>query len=81
MRIELEHLHVPANGDTEIHVSQTTYVIYLRQYRDWMTGLRFPAGAGIISLRKTNQTVPGDHPASYQIGNGEFFLGDKAAGT
>jgi len=45
-----------------------------------MIGVRFPAGAGNFSLPHHVQTGSGTHPASYPMGTGGSFPGDKAAG-
>jgi hypothetical protein len=45
---------------------------------DRMIGVRFPAGAGNFSLRHRVQTGYGTHPASYSMGTGGSFPGDKA---
>jgi len=47
----------------------------------WMIGFRFPAGAGNFSLRHHVQTGSGASPASYPMGTGASFPGDKAAGA
>jgi hypothetical protein len=47
----------------------------------WTTGVRFPAGARDFSLLHRVQTGSGAHPASYTIGTGGSFPGDKAAGA
>jgi hypothetical protein len=44
------------------------------------SGLRFPAGAGNLSLLHRVQNGSGAHPASYPIGTGIYFPGGKAAG-
>jgi hypothetical protein len=41
--------------------------------------LRFPAGAGNLSLQHRVQNGSGAHPASYPMGTRGFFLGGKAA--
>jgi hypothetical protein len=46
----------------------------------WTTGVRFPEGAGILSLRHRVQTGSGAHPASCQMANGGNFPGCKTAG-
>jgi hypothetical protein len=55
------------------------------QYSDWATGwttgVRFPAGARIFSLRYHVQTGSGIHLASFEMSIGGSFPGDKAAGT
>jgi hypothetical protein len=43
---------------------------------DWMIGVRFPAGAGNVSLRHV-QTGSGTHPASYPMVPGSLSLGVK----
>jgi hypothetical protein len=43
--------------------------------------VRFPAGAGNISLHHRVQTGSGDHPASYPMGTKGSLLGGKAAGA
>jgi hypothetical protein len=48
---------------------------------DQMIGIRFPARAGSFSLRHRIQTGSGAHPASYPVGTGGSFPGDKAAGA
>jgi hypothetical protein len=48
---------------------------------DRMIGVRFPAVAGKFSLRHRVQTGSGTHPASYPMGTGGSFPGDKAAGA
>jgi hypothetical protein len=45
-----------------------------------MIGVRIPAGAGNFSPRHRVQVGSGAHPASYIMGTGSSFLGDKAAG-
>jgi hypothetical protein len=45
-----------------------------------MTGVRFPVGAGIISLRHRVQTGSEAHPASYPVGIGVFSPGIKRSG-
>jgi hypothetical protein len=40
-----------------------------------------PAGAGNFSLRHRVQNASGAHPASYPMGTGGSFSGDKAAGA
>jgi hypothetical protein len=47
---------------------------------DRMIGVRFPAGAGNLSLRNHVQTGSGAHPTSYPMGTGGFFLGNQVAG-
>jgi hypothetical protein len=43
--------------------------------------VRFPAGAGSFSLHHRVQNGSGAHPASYQMGTGDSFPRDKAAGA
>jgi hypothetical protein len=43
--------------------------------------VRFQAGAGNFSLHHRVQNGSGAHPASYPMGTGGSFLGDKAAGA
>jgi hypothetical protein len=43
--------------------------------------VRFPAGSGNFSLYYLVQNGSGAHPASYPMGTGDFFPGDKAAGA
>jgi hypothetical protein len=43
--------------------------------------VRFPAGAGNISLHHRVQNGSGAHPASYPMGTGGSFPGSKAAGA
>jgi hypothetical protein len=47
---------------------------------DWVSRVRFPAGAGNFSLHRV-QTGSEAHPASYLVGNKGSFPGGKAAGT
>jgi hypothetical protein len=47
----------------------------------WTSGVPFPAEAKYFSLLHSLQTGSGTHPASYPMGTGVFFLGDKAAET
>jgi len=47
----------------------------------WAIGVRFPAGAGNISLRHRVQTGSEAYPASYQISTGGSFPEVKAAGA
>jgi hypothetical protein len=47
---------------------------------DHMIGVRIPTRAG-NSLRHCVQTGSGAHPASYPVGIGGFFPGDKVAGA
>jgi len=47
----------------------------IRQYSDWMTGVRLPVGAGSFSLYYHVRTNSGAHPASHPMGAGCFFLG------
>jgi hypothetical protein len=67
---------------------------YLVKHRDnllylfWGYGLderssrvRFPAGAGNLSLHHRVQNGSGTHPASYPMGTRGSFLGGKAAGA
>jgi hypothetical protein len=42
---------------------------------------RFPAGAGNFSLHHRVQNGFGTHPASYPMGTGGSFCGDKATGA
>jgi hypothetical protein len=55
---------------------------YLTQYNDrlqtWRAGIQFPAGARDFPLFHSIQT--GFHPASYPMGIGGSFPGDKTAG-
>jgi len=55
------------------------------QYNDWATGwttrVRFPAGAGILSLRHLVQTGSEAHPASCAMGSWGLSPQGKAAGT
>jgi hypothetical protein len=46
---------------------------------DRMIGVRFPVGAGNLSLRHRVQTGSGTHPASYPVGTGCSFPSGKAA--
>jgi hypothetical protein len=46
---------------------------------DRSSRVRFPAGAGNFSLHRV-QNGSGAHPASYLMGTGDCFPGDKAAG-
>jgi len=50
---------------------------------DWMSWLQFPAGAmiGHFPLCHRVQTGSGVHPASYEMGIGGCYPGDKAAGA
>jgi hypothetical protein len=43
--------------------------------------VRFPAGAGNVSLHHRVQNGSGAHPASYPVGTGGSFPGGKAAGA
>jgi hypothetical protein len=43
------------------------------QATGWRTGVRFPTGVGIFSLRHRIQTRSGTHPASYPMGTGGLF--------
>jgi hypothetical protein len=43
--------------------------------------VRFPAGAGNFSLYHRIRNGSGAHPASYAMGTGGSFPGDKAAGA
>jgi hypothetical protein len=52
----------------------------LSQYSDKATGLPFPAGAGIFSLRYHVQTGSGADPSSYPLGSGACSLGIKRQG-
>jgi len=55
---------------------------WLIQYSDWAmgwtTGIQFPTGAEIISLRHRSQTGSAVHPASYPTGTGGSFRRNKA---
>jgi hypothetical protein len=44
-----------------------------------MIGVQSLAGAGNFSLQHCVQTSIGAHPASYPMGTGDCFPGDKAA--
>jgi len=44
-----------------------------------MTGIRFPAGAGILSVRHRVHIGPGAHTSSYPVGTGSSFSGGNAA--
>jgi hypothetical protein len=52
------------------------YTLYYRGSR-----VRFPAGAGNLSLHHRVQNGSGAHPASYSMGTRGFFPGGKAGGT
>jgi ankyrin repeat protein len=43
--------------------------------------VRFPAGAGELPLYHRVQNGSGAHPASYTVGTGGSFTGDKATGA
>jgi hypothetical protein len=47
---------------------------------NWGSRFQFPAGVGNFSLHHRVQTCSGAHPASYLMGTGGSFTGDKAAG-
>jgi hypothetical protein len=47
----------------------------------WTTGVRIPAGAGILSLRYRVHAGPGAHPISYPMGTGAPFAGLRATGS
>jgi hypothetical protein len=47
----------------------------------WTTGVLFSAAARDLFLLHRDQTASGAHPASYQVGSGELFTGDKTAGA
>jgi hypothetical protein len=68
--------------------------IIIRQSRDSSVGIalgyglndrgsriRFPAGAGNLSLHHRVQNGSGAHPASYPVGTRGSFPGSKAAGA
>jgi hypothetical protein len=44
---------------------------------DWGSRVRFPAEAGNFSLYHRVQNGFGTHPASYSVGTGGSFPGDK----
>jgi len=47
---------------------------------DLTAGVRFPAGAGYLSLRHPFQTGSGSHPATYAVStSGSFPMGTAAA--
>jgi hypothetical protein len=48
---------------------------------DLMIGVQFPGGAGNFSLRHHFQTGSDAYLASYPMGTGGYFPGDKAAGV
>jgi hypothetical protein len=48
---------------------------------DWDSRIRFPAGAGNVSLHHLVQNGSGAHPASYPLDNRGSFCGGKAAGV
>jgi hypothetical protein len=48
---------------------------------DRASRIRFPAGAGNFSLHHRIQNGSGVHPASYTMGTGGSFFGNKAAGA
>jgi hypothetical protein len=48
---------------------------------DWGSSVRFPAGAGNLSLHYRVQNGSGAHPASYPMGTRGSFPGCKAGGT
>jgi hypothetical protein len=50
----------------------------LKWVQIWTGGLQFPAGARFFFLHSF-QTGFGAHPASYSMGRGGSFTGDKAA--
>jgi hypothetical protein len=61
---------------------------YLSRYSDWLRAgqsgfgrFRLPAGARNFSFHHRVQTDTGTHPASYPVGTGASFSGDKAAGA
>jgi hypothetical protein len=47
----------------------------------WTTGVRFPAGERIFSLRHRIQTGSGTDLVSYPMDTGGSFPGDKGAGA
>jgi hypothetical protein len=51
----------------------------LRAGRPWL--VQFPSGEGNFSLHHFLQTGSGAHPASYPMGTGSSFPGDKVAGA
>jgi hypothetical protein len=53
----------------------------LRRATGWTTGVRLPARARDVLLPRSFQTGSGAHPASYAMGTGAPFPGDKAAGA
>jgi hypothetical protein len=44
-------------------------------------GVRFPAKARDFSILLSVHTASGPHPVSYEMNNGVFFFGGKAAGA
>jgi hypothetical protein len=46
---------------------------------NWGSRVQFPPGAGNFSLRHCVQNGSGAHPASYSVGTGGSFHGDKVA--
>jgi hypothetical protein len=46
---------------------------------DRVIGVRFPSGAGEVSLRRRVQTGSGAHSASYPMGTRDSFPGSKSA--
>jgi hypothetical protein len=48
---------------------------------DWVSRVRFQAGAGNFFLHHRVQNSSGAHPASYPMGNRGYFPGGKAAGA
>jgi len=47
----------------------------------WTTGVQFPAGAGIFSLRHRVHICFGSHPAAYPMGTASSYSDGKAAGA
>jgi hypothetical protein len=46
---------------------------------DWTVRCSRPSEARVLTLLQNFLTGSGIHPASYAVGTGEMFLGDKAA--
>jgi len=49
--------------------------------RGWTTGVGFPTGAGILSLRHRVWTAFGAHPVPYPVNTEDSFPGRKPAGA
>jgi hypothetical protein len=86
--------HAPRVSHLFMYIWRTIEPLHLTQSRDSSVSIalgygmddrgsrvRFPARAGNFSLHHRVQNGSGAHPASYPMGTGGSFLGDKAAGA